>query len=214
MLNITTDLFNKTFRLENAQAPSTGEDEVAGWQRGRKLFQLDINYRWSPIVLDERFAKDGSEVQNAYGIEGQDLRAGDRAPDAPGLTQIGAKQKDHILTRLFDVFDPTCHTALIFTSDPSDANTRALIDSLTKLPSGLARTVLILPQNLSDANIGSFNTDLAFIDAKGHAYKGYGLKASDGRSAVFIVRPDAMVGAFASSPLTVKSYFSKVFGSA
>lgn len=200
MLKLSTDLFNKTSRQE---------DE--GWKRGRKLFQLDINYRWSSIVLDERFTKDGSEVKNAYGIEGQDLRAGDRAPDAPGLTQIGAKQDDHIITRLFDVFDPTCHTALIFASNPSDANTRALIDSHTKIPPGLVRTALILPQSLPNADIGSSNTDFVFVDSEGHAYKGYSLEASAERSAVFIVRPDAMVGAFASSPITIESYFSKVF---
>lgn len=211
MLNITTDLFNKTFRVGNAQARPADDD--AGWLRGRKLFQLDINYRWSSIVLDERFNNDGSEVQNAYGVAGQDLRAGDRAPDAPGLTQIGAKQNDHTLSRLFDVFDPARHTALIFASDPSDANTRALIDAHTKLPSDLIRTVLIIPPNHSSAGVGSFNTDLAFVDTEGHAYKGYGLEAHAERSAVFIVRPDAMVGAFASSPLTIESYFSKVFGS-
>ena len=120
--------------LGNVAAPltavSTSEDRVGNFEhqelddkfpRRRKLFQLDLNYRWSSIVFDERFASSSAQ-KDAYGKLGQDLRAGDRAPDAPSLVilhskvtsigkvsgQVGAS------VRLFDIFEPTVHTALVF----------------------------------------------------------------------------------------------------
>lgn len=58
--------------------------------RSRRLFQLDMNYRWSPIVLDERFEDEekAKRQPDAYGVEGHDNRAGDRAPDASDLTVL------------------------------------------------------------------------------------------------------------------------------
>ncbi|KAH9911189.1 FAD binding domain-containing protein [Fomitopsis serialis] len=54
--------------------------------RGAHLKQLGINYRWSPIVLDERQPVDKQQTVDSldvYGrFGGETLRAGDRAPDA------------------------------------------------------------------------------------------------------------------------------------
>jgi len=76
--------------------------------RGRILYgMLGVNYRTSPIILDEFSAKDPWTA--AYGDEHPgELIAGDRAPDAPGLVEGAAT------TRLLDVFEPTHHTVLIF----------------------------------------------------------------------------------------------------
>ncbi|KAH8110156.1 hypothetical protein DFH11DRAFT_1494555, partial [Phellopilus nigrolimitatus] len=60
MLKITTNLFNRVFRIETQQALARTQTSAASgpddhmFSRDRKLFQLDFNYRWSTIVRDER----------------------------------------------------------------------------------------------------------------------------------------------------------------
>ena len=94
MLKISTELFNKvgesplgpnadTLSRADALMKQTEDhlDQDSAWYRGRKLFQLDVHYRWSTIVFDERY--DGNEARVAadvYGVTGHDTRAGDRAP--------------------------------------------------------------------------------------------------------------------------------------
>jgi hypothetical protein len=82
MLNKTTDLLYQSL-------PLGGKINFDKFSRSTDLNMLGINYRGSPIVLDERTADDGS-VYNAYGnTEGElNLCAGDRAPDAPGLVDL------------------------------------------------------------------------------------------------------------------------------
>ncbi|KAH8110134.1 FAD binding domain-containing protein [Phellopilus nigrolimitatus] len=184
MLKITTDLLNRVSRIDTKQALARAEASAASapdddaFTRGRKLFQLDLNYRWSTIVRDERYAEDAAKsAGDVYGIEGHDVRAGDRAPDAPGLTILTAKDSSAPaapVTRLFDVFSPSTHTALVF-SPRSAGEAQPLLDALQGLQPGLFRKALILSAGASHEGVPFADVDLVFEDKEGHAFGGYGL---------------------------------------
>ncbi|KAF8891790.1 FAD binding domain-containing protein [Infundibulicybe gibba] len=120
MLGVTTELLKKTFKKEHDQS---------AWDRTGCLLQLGVNYRWSSIVVDEQ-SKDyipsgddtnGDQKQvvqfddvDPYGkrTDGR-LRAGDRAPDACDLFD----PRTGTTTRLFNIFGPTHHTVVHFSTD-------------------------------------------------------------------------------------------------
>ena len=218
MLKVTTDLFKDVFtqdtqrkielakEMETSAADGFSEARERGWFRGRKLFQLDLNYRWSTVVFDERF--DGMEdSKDAYGVPGHDVRAGDRAPDAPALLSLPSKG-DGELMRLFDIFKPSFHTVLLFTSGNLEGATPFLA-RLANLPSDLFKVLAIIR---SGATLqGSLDgLDLVLEDTKGFAADGYGFKGSYAPTAV-LVRPDGMIGAFAVSGGGLQKYLSTVF---
>ncbi|KAI5120175.1 hypothetical protein M0805_008441 [Coniferiporia weirii] len=186
--------------------------------RGRKMFQLEINYRWSSIVLDERFAESGfGSERNAYGTVGGNVHAGDRAPDAPGLVvlfkntelekvgKVEGKQGESV--RLFDIFDPGAHTILVFSADATLF--LELRRALKRLPGDLVRTLLIVPSASSLLSGEGSGADLVLEDREGHAFRGYGV---EGIADVVVVRPDGMIGAFVKGSKGVESYFTKVLG--
>ncbi|KAL5529838.1 hypothetical protein ACEPAF_6095 [Sanghuangporus sanghuang] len=226
MLHITTGLFNKlasrreTQRgIEAAQAQAQAqkeEDRDKAYSRDWKLFQLDLNYRWSEIVFDERFTKDESSAnieRNAYGVAGHDIRAGDRAPDAPGLTDVAEHSSGSSATRLFDVFKPTVHTVLVFTAEPSAGSIANVLAPFSRIPKELVQIAFILPSGVSSPRVDhpSLNIKHTFCDAQGHAYKGYGLQPGEKETTVVIIRPDGVVGAFARTSEGIKKYLSLVF---
>jgi hypothetical protein len=181
--------------------------------RGRKLFQLDVNYRWSEVVFDERFARaDGEVAKNAYGVEGQDVRAGDRAPDAPGLVCLGSVT-GKTPGRLFDIYSPCKHTVLVFANGALDKAKQPILDSVVSLPCSLVQKVIVLPSNTDEVSTPQvFDTtvyDYVVKDIDGHGYKGYGVV--EGGFAVVVVRPDGMVGGVAVSEAGLKKYVCAVF---
>ncbi|PBK78586.1 hypothetical protein ARMSODRAFT_1011146 [Armillaria solidipes] len=122
MLHATTQLYTHTVAKEkpvDAPEKDTKEDEKAsGWFRWRNtaLEMYGINYRYSQIILEERDTKpqDPEDIlAHAYsGYEGRgSLRAGDRAPEAPGL--VGKEGE----TTLLKLFKPSVHTVLVFASE-------------------------------------------------------------------------------------------------
>ncbi|EKM55694.1 uncharacterized protein PHACADRAFT_94045, partial [Phanerochaete carnosa HHB-10118-sp] len=184
MLEITTDLFNRTF------------GQI--WFRGRKLYQLDVNYRWSTIVLDERFAG-GESTRVAYGEPGQDVRAGDRAPDAP--VSVGGTD-----TRLFDIFSPAHHTVLLFGVSEKEAE---MLGVARTLPSDLVKILLV--SSPGEVHVAANDVSSIVVEDKdGHGRRGYGLEGQADSVAV-VVRPDGMIGAFATSAKGLERYFSLVF---
>lgn len=227
MLKISTELFNKvgesplgpnadTLSRADALMKQTEDrlDQNSSWYRGRKLFQLDVHYRWSTIVFDERY--DGNETRVAadvYGVTGHDTRAGDRAPDAPDLLLLTGTKKD-TKTRLFDLFSPSKHIALIFTSAASVESALALIEPLKGLDVDDLRQVLILPKDSRPSSDWNFSDVEIVLDSEGHAYTGYGLKPDGVTPAVVIVRPDSMVATFALTEAGIRKYVDAVFGSA
>ena len=220
MLNITTELYKLTFSpdtisaIQSASDISSNDEKESSMNRaffrGRKLWQLDVNYRWSDIVFDERFENDKHNVaKNAYGSAGQDVRAGDRAPDAPGLSCIRSKT-DFQPTRLFDIYSPSKHTAFIFDGRVDKSDSYPLIQATGTLPAETFQKVYIIP---STSNLGvddaPGNADYVLKDEQGYAFKHFGL--SEQGTSVVIVRPDAMVGAFALTEGGVEQYVSAVF---
>ncbi|EKM55695.1 uncharacterized protein PHACADRAFT_256507 [Phanerochaete carnosa HHB-10118-sp] len=210
---ITTDLFDRTFGVDTqrkladaraAEQAGAGTDATAReqvWIRGRKLFQLDVNYRWSTIVLDERFAG-GESTRVAYGEPGQDVRAGDRAPDAP--VSVGGND-----TRLFDIFSPAHHTVLLFGVDEKEAGVLGVVRAL---PSDLVKILLVSSPGEVHVTTND-ESNIVVEDKDGHGRRPYGLEGQTG-PVVVVVRPDGMIGAFATSAKGLEKYFSLIFSHA
>ncbi|KAI5116470.1 hypothetical protein M0805_000706 [Coniferiporia weirii] len=193
------------------------DDQSAVQTRAELSLELELNCRWSSIVLDERFAEGISESErNAYGTVGDNVRAGDRAPDAPGLVvlsknmelekvgKVEGKQGESV--RLFDIFNPCAHTILVFSADATLF--LELRRALKKLPGDLVQTLLIVPSASSFSGRGS-KAGLVLEDKEGHAFRGYGV---DDIANVAVVRPDGMIGAFLKGSKGVESHFTKVLG--
>ncbi|EIW78242.1 hypothetical protein CONPUDRAFT_108040 [Coniophora puteana RWD-64-598 SS2] len=191
MLNITTTLLDKTF------GPKRGTIESA-MERGRILFMLGVNYRTSPIVLDEFSA--GIPPVPAYQLDRSDeLVAGDRAPDAPGLVEGSAT------VRLFDIFKPTHHTALVFAPDVQVA--AEMIVKSFETYSAFARPVVILPASASSGS--PIPSARVVIDKENYGRTHYLIKDEP---RIIIVRPDGVVGAIVAGPLGVHKYFGLIQG--
>lgn len=215
MLNMTTELHNKTYSGEVAREALASKDkadglredkpERNGWFDVKKLSQLDVNYRWSDIVHDERYSGEVAEM-HAYGIEGRAARAGDRAPDAPDLACCFSKNGNDSITRLFDIFTMTKQTMLIFSDDLRTAE--ALLEAMSQFPEESFQTALIYPSGSETEAPTTHPIDFIFTDTKGHAYVGYGITSP---SQVVIVRPDSWIGAVATGPEGVREYAKKVF---
>jgi len=227
MLKISTGLHNNMREnLSLPKLPAAASDAHEGqaqpveqptgnpWFRDRKLFQLDVNYRWSPFVLDERFDEaEATKQPNAYGTEGHDARAGDRAPDAPNLRVIKrpaneGKANTGEETRLFDVFTPDKHTVLVFASQNDLDKTRVILGALKKYPPGLILSVLVLPSASSTTEDAP--AEFMFKDTEKHAYTGYGIRGD--HLQVVAIRPDGVIGAFVEGVDGIAKYFSFVFG--
>lgn len=203
MLQISTSLHNKVPQRSFAEGKGQGQ-ALRDWQ----LFQLDVNYRHSPFVLDDRFADDHSD---AYGEKVHDIRGGDHAPDAPGLVTLATAT---VLepTRIFELFNPASHTVLISVPLLEEHETRALLQpvlkALRRLSPGLVHTALIVR---GDAIAPPFSEiDFVLKDSEGHAFQNYGIV--DGQLAIVVVRPDTYIGAFVNDFEGVEKYLSVIFG--
>lgn len=213
MLQRTTKLLELSLSSEKNTVPDTS-DENSGWRRGRALYQLGINYRWSSIVVDERSSKP-TVAEGAYGAVSAGgmglLRAGDRAPDAPGLEVKTPKSSGPEQTRLFDLLDATRHTVLIFAPGSEDisATIAPIMDVVKDQPTGTTQAIVILP---SEAVLQSslYGVDAVVVDKDGHARDAY--TSSDATSALcIIVRPDGVIGGIVASAKGVVQYFSGIF---
>ena len=196
MLNITTDI------LKRICGPGGTEQLVS---REQKLNMLGINYRWSPIVIDE-ITKAGPV--NAYrNLDESTLVAGDRAPDAPGLTvvKVGVQVSE---TRLFDLFKATHHTMLVFGPDVGSAED--IIGVLSSYSCDIIRVVVVLPQEAvaTESSIVTSGADIV-VDAAGHAYRAY--LTEKGEKKVVVVRPDGVAGAIVRGAEGVKTYLGNIF---
>ena len=119
MLNITSELHSHTFvhpqssTLEpGATSDADSSSNPVSIVRPQHLLQPGVNYRWSPIVLEGRTTLEGDTTaeKNPYGQDSGRLRAGDRAPEAPGLVDADGHE-----TSLLRIFKPQMHTIMVFT---------------------------------------------------------------------------------------------------
>ncbi|KAI1798121.1 FAD binding domain-containing protein [Ganoderma leucocontextum] len=206
MLATTSNLYQHTIVKKGEDPNTTPEDKTAFLQwRNMALRQCEINYRWSPLVHDVRGTLGLSEDEmkgHAYeGYPGGDVRAGDRAPDAPTLVAADGSE-----TALFSIFKPSYHTLLVFAPDGADVS--GVVKAAEAYPEGLVRTVIVGRNGVPAAVAGAD----VYHDKEGHAHKAYHV-AGDGLALV-AVRPDAYVGSFAYDVEGLQTYFSRVFNSA
>jgi hypothetical protein len=140
-----------------------------------------------------------AEPVNAYRVlDETSLVAGDRVPDAPGLTVVkaGAQVAE---TRFFDLFKATYHTVLVFCPDVGSAED--IIGALSSsYPRDIIRSVVVLPQEATESSTVASGADV--VDAAGHAYRAYLTEKG-----VVVVRPDGVAGAIVRSAEGVKAYF-------
>ncbi|KAG2125965.1 FAD binding domain-containing protein [Suillus clintonianus] len=193
LLDMTTTILDKAI---------SGDFSLA---RTPKLFMLGINCRFSNIVLDEFVPPVEGRPINAYGedYEGH-LEAGDRAPDAPNMLQVGRGESD--VKTLFGLYRPWYHTVLVFV--PSLADASPILGALEALDKSVVRSAVVLPSLALATDVASL-ADLVLVDQDGHAHSAYLVEA--GKTKVFVIRPDGMVGAIVHGAEGVKKYFSKIF---
>lgn len=197
MLNITDNLMKKTI---------ADSDREEGWDRPGSIDQLGVNYRSSSIIVDEEDEELGCAGGNFSpynAAPGGTLHAGDRAPDAPGLIKLGNQcSEDGEPTNLFKLFDLTRHTVLVF-ADKADCE--AAVNSLDTSAPDLVRTIVI---SRSGQKL-SLDADEVFEDRDEHAHSAY--LGGQGKSTMFAVRPDGIVGARVRSIDGLQRYFKRVF---
>lgn len=198
--------------MHKTKAYKAGSEDTSHVKRDKALHQLGVNYRWSSIVVDEQpGAEEANAVSAAYGTEDPAiLRAGDRAPDAPGLVPVGGGSDEP--TALFSIFKPTRHTALLFASDLAQA--KSTVEVLkASAPAGTVHTVLVLPKEYDASDVEALKAtpvDAIVVDSNGHAHTYYP-PAGAGFTTI-VVRPDGVVGAVVKSTDGLKTYLKGVFG--
>ncbi|KAG1742103.1 FAD binding domain-containing protein [Suillus lakei] len=192
MLEMTTSILNQTI--------TTGDVPI---RRSTVLFMLGINCRFSNIVLDE-FAIPGKPI-DAYGVfdEGH-LEAGDRAPDAPNMLQVGGGESD--VKTLFGLYRPWHHTTLVFAPSPADAT--PIMGALEAYDKSVMQSAVVLPSSASVMPVAS-PPNHVLVDQEDYAYSAYLMEA--GQTKVFVIRPDGGIGAIVHGAGGVKKYFSKIF---
>ena len=201
MLSISTTIHKKMGTFDSSQ-----------FERGGRLMQLGVNYRGSSILVDERndSGSDSDGNVDFYTVD-RFVRAGDRAPDAPGLSGNSGP------SRLFDIFKPYQHTALLFATGDEIEKTKSVTQTLQRHPPGTIRSVLLYPQGaILCKNVADFGADLVLEDQSGHAFEGYGItkdtNAGSGLTVV-IVRPDGVIGSIVYGVEGVHKYFEIIFRS-
>ncbi|KAG0703601.1 FAD binding domain-containing protein [Suillus ampliporus] len=195
MLEITTSILN--------QAITTGG--IAA-RHNPKLSMLGINCRFSNIVLDEFATPVEGKPINAYGVldEGH-LEAGDRAPDAPNVLQVGRRESD--VKTLFSLYRPWYHTVLVFA--PSLVDATPILGTLEACDHSVVCKAVVLPSSAPVTPIASSCADVVLVDQEGYAYSAYLVEAN--QTKVFVIRPDGVIGAIVHGAEGVKKYFSKIF---
>ncbi|KAI6033342.1 FAD binding domain-containing protein [Pisolithus marmoratus] len=221
---------------DNGNSKNVQSDLERAMRRGKNMYMLGVNYRTSPIVIDDSA---GPAIQDAYGdVQEGILRAGDRAPDAPGLVSIITPDRSphHLLngshsavslpsgivgsTRMFDIFASTHHTAIIFTPALVVPFVQSVLETLQQVvPKELVKRVVVLPGSSEpDGHVESrkFSEEdqiigvEVLVDQAGHAYRGYIVEEQETK--VVVVRPDGVVGAVVRGVKGLEQYFEGVFG--
>ncbi|KAI0711174.1 FAD binding domain-containing protein [Cerioporus squamosus] len=215
MLALTSNLYTRlvhrkpedSAKAASPTSASSAKDasDFLRW-RHHALRQLDVNYRWSPIVFDAR-GFNGLDEQalkaHAYeGYPGEPVRAGDRAPEAPGLVDAAGNE-----TSLFDNFKPNKHTLLLFSPEHAGSKVEELVATARASPLGSAthwQTLVLGLQGVPAAVEGA----TVYHDKEGYAHKAYGI---DGETlSAVVVRPDGYIGAFVNDVDGLQTYISRI----
>ncbi|KZT05390.1 monooxygenase [Laetiporus sulphureus 93-53] len=183
-LPVIKDMLKRTTAILGRIMATKIGDDISAWKREGFLKQLGVNYRWSSIVVGERTpctAEEKAElIDNAYG-GGEGIRAGDRAPAAPGLLIVHERE-----------------------------NIGSVLKATKLYPEGLVRSVIVLPQTAPEcADVQS--ADLLLSDGSGHAYESYAVSPTSGGMTIVIVRPDGVIGGIVLGVDGLTKYFRNVF---
>ncbi|KAI0711180.1 FAD binding domain-containing protein [Cerioporus squamosus] len=210
MLAITADLYTPLVKSKaDDNAGLGGSDKgSSGFMKWRNnaLRQLDINYRWSPVVLDARGMNgldgDALKAGGYHGYPGEPMRAGDRAPEAPALVDASGKE-----TSLFEIFKPNAHTVLVFSPEHAGSKAQEVVAAAQASPLASVMKTLVLGRDGVPAAIEGAN---AYHDKEGHAQKAYGV--DDQGLTIVVVRPDGHIGAFVNDVDVLQTYISRIVG--
>lgn len=195
-----------TYLLRRISQDSTVEES---WKRPSVVNQLGINYRGCSIILDEVDGDCEDQLTNGslYTVEeNSGLRAGNRAPDATGLFKVTSNSEKEGPARLFNLFSPSRHTAVIFADVDDYSSVLEAIRNRTS--SGMVRPILITKPGSRNVHRGSVDVD-AFEDRDGHAYGTY--TNSDILATMFVIRPDGVISARLRSAKALEKYFVRIF---
>ncbi|KAF9052492.1 hypothetical protein BDZ89DRAFT_429705 [Hymenopellis radicata] len=189
MLQKTKHLTGKILENIKAAAPVSFVSDT-------ELRQFGITYRGSRITVDDYASAE--EVVDFYrsGEDGN-ARAGDRAPDAPGLVTESGE-----VTTLFNsgIFASNAHTVLAFAKQPPQMQLSVPNPELVKV-------AIVVPQG--SASGGFMTGGRVFVDSEGFIEKHYRVKERDLR--FLVVRPDGVIGALTKSTEGLNTYFRKIF---
>jgi len=204
-LPVIASMLEKTKLLANHTFSSSGDVSKmeAAFKRGHELFQLGVNYRGSKVIVDDSPQATEDEVIDPYrsGEDGQ-VRAGDRAPDAPDLVD----SEGHAFC-IYDLFKTTHHTLLLFSSDLKLVQSAL---NVVKDKDTLFKKVVILPKGSKAEQYGLIDgVDHVLEDSHGHAYEGYNISSKD--LPVVVVRPDGWIGATVACEEGLQRYLRAVF---
>lgn len=188
MLAQTTALLDKTFQSKKG--------DYGAWKRGGALNMLGVNYRGSPVVLDQRTLQAADDDASPYDNDDGRVCAGDRAPDASGLYDI-----DGASVTLFDIFKVSLHTVLVFGSAGLQTQVSSALQPLVS--SKDVQVKRILPT-------GTSGGVLDLEDREGQAHRGYAIE--HGSDTIVAVRPDGFIGAIVLNVEGLRAYFEKIFG--
>ncbi|KAI5988750.1 hypothetical protein EDD15DRAFT_2198839 [Pisolithus albus] len=222
MLGYTTEMHKMID--DDGNSKGANSDLEPRLRRANNMYMLGVNYRSSPIVVDEFAPVPVAPVvaHGAYGeVEEGVLRAGDRAPDAPELVSVvglncppphlisSASQSAVSLlsrmagsTRMFGIFGSTHHTVIIFAPALTDPAVQSMLVTLQQIvPQELVKPVVVLPGSTSAPdNLLEASSEVdRVIDVEvlvDHAGHAYrGYVVESQEKKVVVVRPDGMVGA-------------------
>ncbi|KAI5988747.1 FAD binding domain-containing protein [Pisolithus albus] len=253
MLGYTTEMHKVMFDGSGVeQTPQSAADDDGNskgansdleprLRRANNMYMLGVNYRSSPIVVDEFAPVPVAPVvaHGAYGeVEEGVVRAGDRAPDAPELVSVVSLNRPppHLIssasqsvvslpsemvgsTRMFDIFGSTHHTAIIFAPALAVSAVQSILMTLQQIvPQELVKRVVVLPGSTSEPDNRletSSGVDQA-IDVEvliDHAGHAYrGYIVDLQEMKVVVVRPDGVVGAVVRGVTGLERYIEGVFG--
>ncbi|KAF9259569.1 hypothetical protein L218DRAFT_1003646 [Marasmius fiardii PR-910] len=213
MLGKTTDLYKQSFKS------SVTKEIQNGWFRDFETRMFGVNYRGSPVVIDERYSDEDGKQADPYRAGHDAVHGGDRAPEAPGLVSVD-DEGNTTTTSLYEIFKPSQHTVLIFDDHADDV--QPVIEWLGRSQSlrSLVQTVVIHPStslpsgtSATAAKTGSKSGIMVLEDREGYAYKHYGIGYEEEgakRVRIVVVRPDAYVGALVKGVEGMEEYFKRV----
>lgn len=209
-LPVIATMLDKTTQLFKSEFVSKAKD-LSKWKRGKDLSQLGVNYRGSPITVDELHTETSSSY-DTYGPVEEDtpkaLHSGDRAPDASGL----ASSTTATATSVFDLLGTSYHTIMVFSRDIERHTDQVAVlqETLATYSTGLIRSTIILPQGTRGTIPPRISDHFQVLtDEAGHAYRVYA--PDDQYLTVVIVRPDGVVGGLLRNADGVKEYFAGIF---